>query len=86
MRSDLDIYHRLRAGFHAGKGGPQGPVKTALRLEVEAAGVPWELYRERRRRGATHEQAMAGVDRRRVKRNPHAAATAGGVTSQEGTD
>jgi hypothetical protein len=43
--------------------------KSSLRLEVEAAGVDWEVYSCRVRRGATHEQAMAG-DRRRVPRCP----------------
>lgn len=59
-----DVYGRT-GGWRAGRGGPQGSTKTALRLSIEAAGVPWELYRDRRRRGATHEQAMAGEDRRR---------------------
>lgn len=45
------------------------PRKSALRLEVEAAGVDWDVYSSRLRRGATHEQAMA-EDRRRVPRCP----------------
>jgi hypothetical protein len=38
--------------------------RADLRREVEAGGVRWEAYVERRRRMATHAEAMAGVDRR----------------------
>jgi hypothetical protein len=39
--------------------------RADLRRVVEAGGVRWDAYVERRRRMATHEEAMAGVDRRR---------------------
>lgn len=66
------IRNRLLSGWSvqravteaAAKSGPQN-AKSELRLAVEAAGVEWGLYRERRRRGRTHEEAIAGVDARR---------------------
>lgn len=60
-----DCYGRV--GFAAAR-GPQGVRKTALRISVEESGMAWELYRDRRRRGQTHEEAMAGVDKRRLRR------------------
>lgn len=63
--SAKDCYGRVP--FAAAR-GPQGVRKTALRLDVEASGVAWELYRDRRRRGQTHAEAMAGVDKRRMRR------------------
>jgi hypothetical protein len=47
------------AGF---RGGQQ---KSPLRVQVEAAGLRWEVYRCRRRRGISHEDAIAGIGKRR---------------------
>lgn len=49
--------------FQVGQRG--GGRRSPQRLAVEALGVPWELYRDRRRRGLTHDEAIQGVDRRR---------------------
>lgn len=55
---------------------------SALRTQVEAAGVGWEAYRGRRRRGLTHAEAMAYKPRAHSVDNPanRAAAERAGVT------
>lgn len=59
----------LPRGLFSAKGQMLGPGRgsesSPLRAEVEALGLRWDLYYERRRRGRTHEEAIAGVDRRR---------------------
>lgn len=83
-RCDVCAIHRSWVGARYGCNGVPRPercisrvlfrtcgakgVRSPLRLEVEAAGVPWELYRNRRRSGRTHDEAIRFSDKRCLRK------------------
>jgi hypothetical protein len=89
------------AEFRAGRGQPiggGGSTPSPLRAAVVAAGVSWSAYETRRRRGQSHEQAMAALrdghtsmpehDSEQRKgsaenRNPRGVGAPGGLTGTE---
>jgi len=72
---------RRRASINALREHQWTPPKSDARLAVEAAGMRWELYRSRRKRGYSHEEAMAMGDRRHTSMPEHGAEERKGASS-----